>query len=150
MLSFAWVQTLGLWGAGLFTDQTAAVCGNAMNDYSGSLALQVTGLRVPRPLAAAAAAAGQGQGQAGRTARRRRGTRPAAAVVAGVCRDRRRLRRGRALHGHDPVRRAGGGGVHGADLAYYVAVVVAVAVYGLLRRVAGPGGPAREPSSALG
>ncbi|MER7164203.1 hypothetical protein, partial [Streptomyces lydicus] len=32
-----------------------------MNDYSGSLALQVTGLRVPRPLAAAAAAAGQGQ-----------------------------------------------------------------------------------------
>ncbi|MER7288756.1 hypothetical protein [Streptomyces lydicus] len=118
-----------------------------MNDYSGSLALQVTGLRVPRPLAAAAAAAGQGQ--AGRTARRRRGTRPAAAVVAGVCRVRRRLRRGRALHGHDPVRRVGGG-VHGADLAYYVAVVVAVAVYGLLRRVAGPGGPVRETSSALG
>ncbi|MGX1854236.1 purine-cytosine permease family protein [Streptomyces sp. NPDC055299] len=80
VLSFAWVQALGLWGAALFTDQTAAgvhkllgggalgafgllaiaaaaVCSNAMNDYSGSLALQTTGIRVPRPLAAAAAAA---------------------------------------------------------------------------------------------
>ncbi|MCF3142588.1 cytosine permease [Streptomyces platensis] len=79
VLSFAWVQALGLWGAGLFTDQTAAgvhgllgggflgafgllaiaaaaVCSNAMNDYSGSLALQTAGIRVPRPLAAAAAA----------------------------------------------------------------------------------------------
>ncbi|GFE19383.1 cytosine permease [Streptomyces glebosus] len=79
VLSFAWVQALGLWGAGLFTDQTAAgvhgllgggvlgvfgllaiaaaaVCSNAMNDYSGSLALQAAGIRVPRPLAAAAAA----------------------------------------------------------------------------------------------
>ncbi|WP_329154369.1 cytosine permease [Streptomyces sp. NBC_01456] len=80
VLSFAWVQALGLWGAALFTDQTAAgvhkllgggalgafgllaiaaaaVCSNAMNDYSGSLALQTAGIRVPRPLAAAAAAA---------------------------------------------------------------------------------------------
>lgn len=79
VLSFAWVQALGLWGAGLFTDQTAAgvhgllgggvlgafgllaiaaaaVCSNAMNDYSGSLALQAAGIRVPRPIAAAAAA----------------------------------------------------------------------------------------------
>ncbi|WP_406215935.1 purine-cytosine permease family protein [Streptomyces decoyicus] len=79
VLSFAWVQALGLWGAELFTDQTAAgvhgllgggvlgafgllaiaaaaVCSNAMNDYSGSLALQTAGIRVPRPLAAAAAA----------------------------------------------------------------------------------------------
>lgn len=79
VLSFAWVQALGLWGAALFTDQTAAgvhkllgggalgafgllaiaaaaVCSNAMNDYSGSLALQTAGIRVPRPLAAAAAA----------------------------------------------------------------------------------------------
>ncbi len=40
--------------------------------------------------------------------------------------------------------------LHGADLAYYVAVVAAVAVYALLRRVAGPGGPVRETSSALG
>ncbi|MFD8542291.1 purine-cytosine permease family protein [Streptomyces sp. NPDC059649] len=77
--SLVGVQTLGLWGAGLFTDQTAAgvhgllgggvpgafgllaiaaaaVCSNAMNDYSASLALQAAGLRVPRPLAAAAAA----------------------------------------------------------------------------------------------
>ncbi|MFI9045434.1 purine-cytosine permease family protein [Streptomyces sp. NPDC053427] len=79
VLSFAWVQTLGLWGAELFADQTAAgvhgllgggalaafgllaiaaaaVCSNAMNDYSGSLALQAAGVRIPRPLAAGAAA----------------------------------------------------------------------------------------------
>ncbi len=79
VLSFAWVQALGLWGAEQFTDQTAAgvhgllgggvlgafgllaiaaaaVCSNAMNDYSGSLALQAAGIRVPRPVAAAAAA----------------------------------------------------------------------------------------------
>lgn len=77
--SFLWVQTLGLWAAGLLTDQTAAgvhellgggalgafgllaialsaVCSNAMNDYSGSLALQTAGVRIPRPLAAAVAA----------------------------------------------------------------------------------------------
>jgi NCS1 family nucleobase:cation symporter-1 len=35
----------------------AAVCSNAMNDYSGSLALQTLGVRMPRPLAAALAAA---------------------------------------------------------------------------------------------
>ncbi|MEV8566151.1 cytosine permease [Streptomyces sp. NPDC051322] len=79
-VSFVAVQTLGLWGASVFTDQTArgvdallgggvlgglgllavalaALCSNAMNDYSGSLALQTIGLRVPRPLAAALAAA---------------------------------------------------------------------------------------------
>ncbi|MEV0096776.1 cytosine permease [Streptomyces sp. NPDC050738] len=79
-VSFVAVQTLGLWGASVFTDQTArgidgllgggalgafgllavalaALCSNAMNDYSGSLALQTLGLRVPRPLAAALAAA---------------------------------------------------------------------------------------------
>ncbi|MFI8997698.1 purine-cytosine permease family protein [Streptomyces sp. NPDC053542] len=77
--SYLWVQTLGLWAAGLFTEQTAAgvqkllgggalgafgllaiaasaVCSNAMNDYSGSLALQTAGVRIPRPLAAAVAA----------------------------------------------------------------------------------------------
>ncbi|NEA38860.1 cytosine permease [Streptomyces sp. SID11385] len=79
-LSFVVVQTLGLWGASVFTDQTAggvqkllgggwlggfgllavalaALCSNAMNDYSGSLALQTVGVRVPRPFAAAGAAA---------------------------------------------------------------------------------------------
>ncbi|MFE2376673.1 purine-cytosine permease family protein [Streptomyces sp. NPDC059398] len=78
-VSFVAVQSLGLWGASVFTDQTArgvdellgggvlgalgllavalaALCSNAMNDYSGSLALQTIGLRVPRPLAAALAA----------------------------------------------------------------------------------------------
>nr|WSW64855.1 cytosine permease [Streptomyces sp. NBC_00995] len=75
-VSFVFVQTLGLWGASVFTDQTAkgvdellgggplgafgllavvlaALCSNAMNDYSGSLALQTVGVPVPRPLAAA-------------------------------------------------------------------------------------------------
>ncbi|ANH89969.1 MULTISPECIES: cytosine permease [unclassified Streptomyces] len=78
-LSFVAVQALGLWGAAQFTDQTArgvdrvlgggalgafgllavalaALCSNAMNDYSGSLALQTTGVRLPRPVAAAFAA----------------------------------------------------------------------------------------------
>ncbi|MFD6555799.1 purine-cytosine permease family protein [Streptomyces sp. NPDC058398] len=78
--SFVGVQVLGLWGASVLTDQTAAgvdallgggaagafgllavalaaVCSNAMNDYSGSLALQTLGVRIPRPLAAALAAA---------------------------------------------------------------------------------------------
>ncbi|WP_406135771.1 purine-cytosine permease family protein [Streptomyces sp. NBC_01089] len=78
-VSFVAVQSLGLWGAAVFTDQTArgvdrllgggvlgalgllavalaALCSNAMNDYSGSLALQTIGLRVPRPVAAAIAA----------------------------------------------------------------------------------------------
>ncbi|WP_051127170.1 MULTISPECIES: cytosine permease [unclassified Streptomyces] len=77
--SFVAVQALGLWGASVFTDQTArgvdtllgggflgsvgllavalaALCSNAMNDYSGSLALQTIGVRMPRPLAAALAA----------------------------------------------------------------------------------------------
>ncbi|MFI7341109.1 purine-cytosine permease family protein [Streptomyces sp. NPDC050085] len=79
VVSFTAVEALGLWGASVFTDQTAqgvdtllgggvigslgllavalaALCSNAMNDYSGSLALQVVGARVPRPLAAALAA----------------------------------------------------------------------------------------------
>lgn len=79
-VSFVAVQTLGLWGASVFTDQTAhgvdallgggalgafgllaitlaALCSNAMNDYSGSLALQTMGVRLPRPVAAALAAA---------------------------------------------------------------------------------------------
>ncbi|MFJ9037033.1 purine-cytosine permease family protein [Streptomyces sp. NPDC102406] len=79
VVSFTAVQTLGLWGASVFTDQTArgvdtllgggvigsvgllavalaALCSNAMNDYSGSLALQVIGARLPRPLAAGLAA----------------------------------------------------------------------------------------------
>ncbi|MCP9210826.1 purine-cytosine permease family protein [Streptomyces sp. NEAU-Y11] len=78
-LSFVAVQALGLWGASVLTDQTArgvdealgggtpgalgllavalaALCSNAMNDYSGSLALQTVGVRIPRPLAAALAA----------------------------------------------------------------------------------------------
>jgi NCS1 family nucleobase:cation symporter-1 len=78
--AYVWVQTLGLWAARLFTEQTAAgvhrllgggvpgafgllavaasaVCSNAMNDYSGSLALQTAGVRLPRPVAAAIAAA---------------------------------------------------------------------------------------------
>ncbi|MFQ6145690.1 purine-cytosine permease family protein [Streptomyces seoulensis] len=77
--SFVAVQALGLWGAAQFTDQTArgvdrllgggalgafgllavalaALCSNAMNDYSGSLALQTVGVRLPRPVAAALAA----------------------------------------------------------------------------------------------
>lgn len=72
--SFVAVQTIGLWGASVFTDQTArgidsllgggalgafgllavalaALCSNAMNDYSGSLALQTMGVRLPRPVA---------------------------------------------------------------------------------------------------
>ncbi|MFB7502117.1 purine-cytosine permease family protein [Streptomyces broussonetiae] len=77
-VSFVAVQALGLWGAAQFTDQTArgvdrllgggalgafgllavalaALCSNAMNDYSGSLALQTVGVRLPRPVAAALA-----------------------------------------------------------------------------------------------
>ncbi|WP_327277572.1 cytosine permease [Streptomyces sp. NBC_01224] len=77
--SFVAVQTLGLWGASVLTDQTAAgvdellgggalgafgllavalaaLSSNAMNDYSGSLALQTVGVRLPRPAAAALAA----------------------------------------------------------------------------------------------
>ncbi|MFJ8506386.1 purine-cytosine permease family protein [Streptomyces avermitilis] len=80
VVSFLAVQALGLWGASVLTDQTAAgvdqvlgggalgafgllavalaaLCSNAMNDYSGSLALQTAGVRVPRPVAAALAAA---------------------------------------------------------------------------------------------
>ncbi|WP_392674276.1 purine-cytosine permease family protein [Streptomyces sp. LN785] len=80
VMSFVAVQALGLLGASVLTDQTAAgvdkllgggvlsafgllavalaaLCSNAMNDYSGSLALQTVGVRIPRPLAAALAAA---------------------------------------------------------------------------------------------
>ncbi|MEW2493377.1 cytosine permease [Streptomyces nodosus] len=79
VVSFLAVQTLGLWGASVLTDQTAAgvetllgggapgafgllavalaaLCSNAMNDYSGSLALQTVGVRIARPVAAALAA----------------------------------------------------------------------------------------------
>ncbi|GAA3791203.1 purine-cytosine permease family protein [Streptomyces chiangmaiensis] len=79
VVSFLAVQVLGLWGASVLTDQTAAgvdkllgsgapgafgllavalaaLCSNAMNDYSGSLALQTIGVRIPRPAAAALAA----------------------------------------------------------------------------------------------
>ncbi|MEV5156718.1 cytosine permease [Streptomyces sp. NPDC053728] len=79
-VSFVAVQMIGLWGASVLTDQTArgvdtllgggalgafgllavalaALCSNAMNDYSGSLALQTMGVRIPRPVAAALAAA---------------------------------------------------------------------------------------------
>jgi NCS1 family nucleobase:cation symporter-1 len=79
VVSFVAVQALGLWGATVLTVQTAAgvddllgggtlgafgllavalaaVCSNAMNDYSGSLALQTVGVRMPRPVAAALAA----------------------------------------------------------------------------------------------
>ncbi|WP_405970489.1 cytosine permease [Streptomyces sp. NBC_00988] len=79
VLSLGSVQALGLWGASRLTDQTvagvrdllgsgvvgalglfavvvAALCSNAMNDYSGSLALQTVGVRVARPAAAALAA----------------------------------------------------------------------------------------------
>jgi NCS1 family nucleobase:cation symporter-1 len=79
VVSFLAVQVLGLWGASALTDQTAAgvdkllgggtpgalgllavalaaLCSNAMNDYSGSLALQTVGVRLPRPAAAALAA----------------------------------------------------------------------------------------------
>ncbi|MFJ8357586.1 purine-cytosine permease family protein [Streptomyces sp. NPDC093984] len=78
VVSFVAVQVLGLWGASVLTDQTAAgvdhvlgggaagafgllavalaaLASNAMNDYSGSLALQTVGVRLPRPLAAALA-----------------------------------------------------------------------------------------------
>ncbi|MER7812481.1 cytosine permease [Streptomyces sp900116325] len=80
VVSFVAVQALGLLGASVLTDQTAAgvdkllgggvlgafgllavalaaLCSNAMNDYSGSLALQTVGVRIPRPAAAALAAA---------------------------------------------------------------------------------------------
>jgi NCS1 family nucleobase:cation symporter-1 len=73
------VQALGIAAAGMLTDQTTegvrsvmgggvlgaaallvivlgSVASNAMNDYSGSLAMQTTGLRVRRPVSAAAVA----------------------------------------------------------------------------------------------
>jgi NCS1 family nucleobase:cation symporter-1 len=76
-VSFIWVYTLGLAGARTFSDQTAkgvqtlmgggvlgvvaliaiifgAVTSNAMNDYSGSLAVQAGGLRVRRTWSAVA------------------------------------------------------------------------------------------------
>lgn len=76
-ISFVWVYTLGLAGARTFADQTAegvrrlmgggvlgglallaiifgAVTSNAMNDYSGSLAVQAGGLRVRRTWTAVA------------------------------------------------------------------------------------------------
>jgi NCS1 family nucleobase:cation symporter-1 len=79
VVSFVAVQALGLLGASVLTNQTAAgvdellgggalgafgllavalaaLCSNAMNDYSGSLALQTVGVRLPRPAAAALAA----------------------------------------------------------------------------------------------
>jgi NCS1 family nucleobase:cation symporter-1 len=75
-LSFIWMYTIGLAGAKLFVDQTAggvqtlvgggvvgslallavmfgAVTSNAMNDYSGSLAVQAAGIRIRRNWSAA-------------------------------------------------------------------------------------------------
>ncbi|MFJ6748598.1 MULTISPECIES: purine-cytosine permease family protein [unclassified Streptomyces] len=218
VLSFAWVQTLGLWGARLFTDQTAAgvhgllgggvlgafgllaiaaaaVCSNAMNDYSGSLALQAAGVRIPRPLAAAAAAVlgfllVLWMHAADTTARFQNLLLfvgywiPAfVGIVIVDERMRARARRGAPIDIEaefarpqpwwpaplafvvafaaavpfmdttlfvGPVAAA----LHGADLAYYVAFVVAVAVYAPLRlllraRPAGtrPGGEAAQPVS---
>ena len=79
-LAYIAVQALGVAAAGMLTDQTAegirsvmgggalgaaallvialgSVASNAMNDYSGSLAMQTTGLRVRRPVSAAVVAA---------------------------------------------------------------------------------------------
>ncbi len=75
VLSSVWIETLGLAAAGVATDDTSAgirhllgsgllgglalvaiwigtVAVNAMNDYSGSLALQAAGFRVRRPVVA--------------------------------------------------------------------------------------------------
>jgi NCS1 family nucleobase:cation symporter-1 len=75
-VSFIWMYTIGLAGAKLFVDQTAggvqtlvgggaagslallavmfgAVTSNAMNDYSGSLAVQAAGIRIRRNWSAA-------------------------------------------------------------------------------------------------
>lgn len=77
--SYVWVGTIGLAGASVLRDQTAAgvrtlmgggvlgvvalvaivfgaIASNSMNDYSGSLAFQALGARVRRPLIAAAVA----------------------------------------------------------------------------------------------
>jgi len=74
-LSYVWGQAIGAAGASVLVDETAAgissllgggvlgtiglltmiissVCSNAMNDYSGSLALQTIGAKIPRPIAA--------------------------------------------------------------------------------------------------
>jgi len=74
--SYVWVETIGLAGASVFTNQTAAgvrslmgggflgvlaliaivfgaITSNSMNDYTGSLAFQALGARVRRPVIAA-------------------------------------------------------------------------------------------------
>lgn len=78
-MAYIAVQALGIAAAGMLTDKTAegirsvmgggllgaaallvialgSVASNAMNDYSGSLAMQTTGLRVRRPVSAAVVA----------------------------------------------------------------------------------------------
>jgi nucleobase:cation symporter-1, NCS1 family len=77
--SYVWVETIGLAGASVFTNQTAAgvrslmgggflgvlaliaivfgaITSNSMNDYTGSLAFQALGARVRRPVIAAVVA----------------------------------------------------------------------------------------------
>ncbi|MET7861066.1 cytosine permease [Streptomyces sp. NPDC005318] len=197
VVSFVAVQTLGLWGASVLTDQTAAgvdellgggvlgafgllavalaaLCSNAMNDYSGSLALQTVGVRLPRPAAAALAAAlgfplvlwmhaadttarfqnvllfvgywipgfvaivvvdwhararardGAAIDLAAETARPRSGWPPLLAFVAAFA---------AAVPFMDTTLYVGpvAAALHGADLSYYVAFLVALAVYAPLR-----------------
>jgi nucleobase:cation symporter-1, NCS1 family len=77
--SYVWVETIGLAGASVLSDQTAAgvrtlmgggflgvlaliaivfgaIASNSMNDYTGSLAFQALGARVRRPIIAAVVA----------------------------------------------------------------------------------------------
>ncbi|WP_328885719.1 purine-cytosine permease family protein [Streptomyces sp. NBC_00316] len=197
VVSFVAVQTLGLWGASVLTDQTAAgvdellgggvlgafgllavalaaLCSNAMNDYSGSLALQTVGVRLPRPAAAALAAAlgfplvlwmhaadttarfqnvllfvgywipgfvaivvvdwhararardGAAIDLAAETARPQSGWPPLLAFVAAFA---------AAVPFMDTTLYVGpvAAALHGADLSYYVAFLVALAVYAPLR-----------------
>ncbi|MFJ9412919.1 purine-cytosine permease family protein [Streptomyces sp. NPDC101227] len=211
VLSYVWVQTLGLWGAKLFTDQTAAgvhgllgggalaafgllaiaaaaVCSNAMNDYSGSLALQAAGVRIPRPLAAGAAAVlgfllVLWMHSADTTARFQNVLLFVGYWIPGFigvvivdARQRAKARKGApidvaaefarpqpwwpaavafvaafaaAVPFMDTALFVGpvAAALHGADLAYYVAFVVAVAVYAPLRLIAGTRA-ARTPEAA--
>jgi len=57
--SYVWVETIGLAGASVLGNQTAAgaivfgaITSNSMNDYTGSLAFQALGARVRRPIIA--------------------------------------------------------------------------------------------------
>ncbi|MGV9249312.1 purine-cytosine permease family protein [Streptomyces sp. NPDC003710] len=193
VVSFVAVQVLGLWGASALTDQTAAgveallgggaagafgllavalaaLCSNAMNDYSGSLALQTVGVRVPRPAAAALAVVlgfplvlwmhaadttarfqnvllfvsywipgfvaivitdwlarrGTGIDLAAETARPRPAWPPLLAFAVAFAAAVPFMDTGLYV---GPVARA----LHGADVSYYVAFLVALAVYAPLR-----------------